>query len=74
MAQTAANRGPAAHRDRPRAADQAGPPGQSEPGGRQPPSPQPREDKQAPFGDGLSSSIAFVLDKLHDAAAAHDRD
>jgi hypothetical protein len=70
MAYTAANRGPAAHRDR----SQAGSPGQSEPGGRQTPSPQPREDKQAPPDDGLSSSFAFLLDKLHDAAAARDRD
>ena len=74
MAHTAANPGPAAHGGRPQAADQAGPPGQSQPGGRQTPRPPPREDKQAPPGDGLSSSIAFVLDKLHDAAAAHDRD
>jgi hypothetical protein len=69
----AANRGPAAHRDRPQTADQSGPAGQSEPGGRQTARPEPRDDEPPP-DDGLSSSIAFLLDQLHDAAAAHDRD
>jgi hypothetical protein len=74
MADTA-NRGPAAHRDRPQAmsSDQAGPPGRSERGGRPEPRSQAGEDEPPP-DDGLSSSIALLLDKLHDAAAAHDRD
>ena len=70
----AANPGPAAHRGRPQTSDQPGRPDQSEPGGRQPARPQRRDDEQPPPGDGLSSSIALLLDKLHDAAAAHDRD
>jgi hypothetical protein len=76
MAQVAANGGPAAHRDRPEAStrDQAGPSGQSEPGGRREPSPLAREAEQAPPANGLSSSIAFLLEQLHDAAAARDGD
>ena len=68
----AANRGAAAHRGRPPTADQAGPPDQSGAGDKAPPGPGDAE--QAPRDDGLSRSIAFLPDKLHDAAAAHDRD
>ena len=68
-----AHRGPAADRGRPhaRTSGAAGPPGRSEPGGKQ--EPGSRAGAADPPSDhGLSSSIAFLLGQLHDAAAAHD--
>jgi hypothetical protein len=76
MAEVVTNRGNAAHR-RPQGSEAGRRAGhrdqRAEQHGARVLSPVPRDDEPAP-GAGLIDSMATLLSRLRDAAAAHDRD